>query len=375
MAVALLAFAALVGPAAAQEGIVVSDTSTSVDFPERVTFRVEASSSVPITGVELRYQVQALACGVSTATGLPDFEPASDLTVEWTWDLKERGGLPAGATVVYWWELTDTEGRTLETPETTFVFEDPRFTWRSIAGDYSVIHWYSGGDSFAEELLATADAGILTLQESTGVLPSRQVHVRIYESAAAMRDALVFSHEWTGGVAFPSHGLVSIGINAGNLAWGRRAMVHEMTHVVLGETAAFCGSAIPAWLNEGLATFNEGEVEPFYSAVLSDAINDDSAFSVVPSVAASPTPRMGPSWPTPRAATSSRSWSIGPGRSVWASCWRRSRRWASSTSPWSGSTGSIRRTSIASGERASASLPGKTPASAPRCAHSPRSRP
>ena len=253
--------------------------STNVSFPDSLTFSLEASAPEVITGAEVRYQVEQLSCGSGTASGFASFTPTSDLNVSWEWDLKQRAGLPVGSRITYWWVLTS-DDRSFETQPTTMVFEDPRFEWRTITGDHTRLLWYEGSLEFAEGLLEVADAGIRTLQENTGVLPSKPVEVHIYENAAVMREAIVFSQEWTGGVAYPSQGLVSMGINESNLEWGRRATVHEMSHVVIAEASFTCGSSLPAWLDEGLATFVEGPEEPLFARALDRAVRDNSAFAV-----------------------------------------------------------------------------------------------
>jgi hypothetical protein len=253
--------------------------STSVSFPDSLTFSLVASAPEVITGAEVRYQVEQLSCGSGTASGFANFTPISDLNVSWEWDLKQRAGLPVGSRITYWWVLTS-DNRSFETQPTTMVFEDPRFQWRTITGDHTHLLWYEGSQEFAEGLLEVADAGIRTLQKNTGVLPSKPVEVHIYENAAMMREAIVFSQEWTGGVAYPSQGLVSMGINESNLEWGRRATVHEMSHVVIAEASFTCGSGLPAWLDEGLATFVEGPEEPLLARALDRAVRDNSAFAV-----------------------------------------------------------------------------------------------
>ena len=267
------------GVASAQVAVEVFSPHTSIDFPNSLTFHLHVTSKTTITGAEVRYQVEQLSCGSGTASGFAEFTPGTDLDVSWEWDLRERGGLPPGSRVTYWWVLSGEEG-TYRTGPTTVVFEDPRFEWRTIAGEHTRLKWYEGTVEFARDLLDAADAGIRQLEASTGVLPSQPVEVRIYADSAAMREAVVFSQEWAGGIAYPEHGLVAMGINEFNLAWGRRATVHEMSHVVIAEASFTCGASLPAWLDEGLATFNEGPEERFFTTLMDEAVNDNAAYAV-----------------------------------------------------------------------------------------------
>jgi hypothetical protein len=277
--VAVLWLVVLAGPVHAQEPLPDAHLSTSVDFPNGLTFRLIADAPVVIDHAEVRYQVDQLSCGTGTASGLLQLTPTDKLNLEWEWDLRDAGGLPVGAKVTFHWVLSG-EGRVFETSAESVVYEDPRFEWRSIASEHTQIQWYAGSESFARDLLETADAGISQLERSTGVVPGDIVNVRIYETSEAMRETVLFSPEWAGGIAYPRHNLVIMGIGENNLSWGRDAMVHEMTHVVIGQATFRCGSSLPAWLNEGLAVHNEGEVAGIFTAALNDAIAEDRAFTV-----------------------------------------------------------------------------------------------
>ena len=268
------------GTAIAQETIQAQDVRATIDFPEVITFHLTATSPSPIVKAELRYQVPHLSCGSVTATTQPQFAAGTRVDLDWEWNLLERGGLPIGATVVYEWVIEDASGRVITTPQTTLVFDDPRFSWTTLEGTHIVLHWYSGDEAFAQELLAAAEEGIDRLHASTGVLPSTEVQVYVYGSAASMREALAFAQEWTGGVSFSEYGLVAIGVEPSQLAWGKRAMVHEMTHVVMTEATFTCGSDLPTWLHEGLAVMNEGPLQAHYKSALDRAIEEDRVFSL-----------------------------------------------------------------------------------------------
>lgn len=276
---AVLVLAALAGPVHAQEPLLDALLSTTTDFPNGLTFRLRADAPVVIDHAEVRYQVDQLSCGTGTASGLVTFTPTVSPTLDWEWDLRDAGGLPVGAKITYYWVLSG-EGRTFQTHRESVVYEDPRFDWRTIASDHTQIQWYAGSDAFARDLLETAEAGISQLERSTGVVPDDIVKVRIYQTSEAMRETVLFSPEWAGGIAFPRHNLVAMGISENNLSWGRDAMVHEMTHVVIGQATFRCGSSLPAWLDEGLAVYNEGETDSVFNNALNNAVGEDRAFTV-----------------------------------------------------------------------------------------------
>jgi hypothetical protein len=275
----VLVLAVLAGPVHAQEPLLDAHLSTTTDFPNGLTFHLRTDAPVVIDHAEVRYQVDQLSCGTGTASGLVTFAATASPNLGWEWDLRDAGGLAVGAKITYHWVLSG-EGRTFETPSESVVYEDPRFDWRTIASDHTLIQWYAGSDAFARDLLQAADAGINQLERSTGVVPDDIVTVRIYATAEAMRETVLFSPEWAGGIAFPRHNLVAMGIGENNLSWGRDAMVHEMTHVVIGQATFRCGSSLPAWLNEGLAVYNEGDADSVFNNALNNAVAEDRAFTV-----------------------------------------------------------------------------------------------
>jgi hypothetical protein len=93
---------------------------------------------------------------------------------------------------------------------------------------------------------------------------------------------MIFPQEWTGGVAFTEYGVVTIGIppDASGLAWGKGAIAHELTHLVVHQVTFNPYNGLPTWLDEGLAMTAEGELDAQFADVLSDATGNDSLISV-----------------------------------------------------------------------------------------------
>jgi len=46
------------------------------------------------------------------------------------------------------------------------------------------------------------------------------------------------------------------------LDWGKSTEAHELTHVLVGHLTFSCLGFIPTWLNEGLAMYGQGGVQP-----------------------------------------------------------------------------------------------------------------
>ena len=91
---------------------------------------------------------------------------------------------------------------------------------------------------------------------------------------------MIFPQEWTGGAAFTEFGIIAIGISPGQLDWGKGALVHELTHLVVHQATFSPYGALPIWLDEGLAMYNEGELAPPFQSALQQAISEDKLISV-----------------------------------------------------------------------------------------------
>jgi hypothetical protein len=91
---------------------------------------------------------------------------------------------------------------------------------------------------------------------------------------------MVFSQEWTGGVAFTDFGIIAISIAPSQLAWGKGALVHELTHLVVHQATFSPYGQLPVWLDEGLATYSEGELDPDLRSSLNGAISEGTLISV-----------------------------------------------------------------------------------------------
>ena len=269
---------------AAETGITIVASDVEVNFPDQAVFTVEAESYVDIVDVRLYYQVDRMNYAEVVSEGWADFTPASKIEASWVWDMG-NGSLPPGAEVTYWWMVEDGEGNRVETSPKIMHFDDSRYTWQSLTstvpgGGGMALFWYNGDDSFARELMDTCEEGLARLTQDIGTYPERPIKIYIYASTSDLRGAMVFSQEWTGGVAFTDFGIIAIRVPPSELEWGKRALVHELTHLVVRQATFSPYGQLPVWLDEGLATNNEGELDPAQRFYLEEAASDGELISV-----------------------------------------------------------------------------------------------
>lgn len=258
----------------------LSQNEATLDFPNAITFRATLQSDQPITNVTLEYGTQQLTCGQVIAKAFPQFTPAKTIKVEWTWDMRQSGSLPPGASIWWRWRYSNSAGSETISEEQTITWLDTNHNWQTLSEGKIRLHWYNQSESFARDLLTTAQKGLERNAAQAGLAPDAPIDLYIYASTDDMRQAVLYEPSWTGGMAFPEHNIVIIGISPADLDWGRNAIVHELTHVLVGHLTFSCLGDVPTWLNEGLAVFSEGDLDPYSQNQFDKAIQSNALLSV-----------------------------------------------------------------------------------------------
>ncbi|MBA7695514.1 hypothetical protein ES703_104142 [subsurface metagenome] len=266
----------------AQGGLIILDSSAEAEFPFKLRFNLSAESDVDITDIRLHYTVDRESYAQVSSEVYIEFVPDTTIDVQWVWDMRKTGGLPPGSSVEYWWIVEDVNGDKIETTPVRARFDDNRYPWQSITEGKVTIYWYEGKQSFAQagEIMLAAQQALARLAEDTGAYLKKPARIYIYADARDLQGAMIFPQEWTGGVAFTRYGIIAIGISPHNLSWGKRATVHELTHLVIHQMTFNPYNDLPTWLDEGLAMYNEGELEAELNAYLERAIAENSLISV-----------------------------------------------------------------------------------------------
>jgi hypothetical protein len=142
------------------------------------------------------------------------------------------------------------------------------------------LYWYEGDRHFAAELMEAAQQALARLAEDTGAQLETPVDIYIYADNRDLLGSLIFPQEWTGGVAFTRFGILAIGIAPGDLDWGKGTIAHELAHLVIHQVTLNPYTDLPTWLNEGLAMYAEGQLEPYLADLLDKGIAENNLISV-----------------------------------------------------------------------------------------------
>ncbi len=254
---------------------------SSSTFPKSATFRAAFTSDSDITSIVLEYGNEQQTCGEVIAKAFPQFTPGKTVEAEWTWEMRQSGSLPPGAQLWWRWRVTDANGQETVTEAKTATWLDDVHQWQTTNnGDHVRLHWYEGDQTFATDLVKAAHDGLLFNETQSGLKAEAPIDIYIYASTEDLKDAILYEPSWTGGQAFPDQNIVILGISQYDLEWGRDAIVHELTHVLVGHLTFSCLGDVPTWLNEGLAVYSEGELDPASERQLEDAIREDFLLTV-----------------------------------------------------------------------------------------------
>ena len=282
LALAIFSLLALLGPGLvrAQPELTIRDSSAQVAFPLAISFGVSAESAADITDIRLHYRVDRLSFAPVTSEAYIEFRPAKAVSVNWSLEMIRIGGLPPGSSVEYWWTVEDAGGDKAATAPAIVLFADNRYDWRSLTEGRVTLYWYQGDEPFAQELMAAVQQALGRLNDYTGVELEKPVKLYIYASAQDLQGSMIYPQEWTGGVAFTRYGIMAIGISNDNLDWGKQAIAHELTHLVIHQVTLNPYTNLPTWLDEGLAMHSEGPLESVFVNYLNGAIAENRFISV-----------------------------------------------------------------------------------------------
>lgn len=255
--------ALLVLPERAQAGAInVSVNAAKPDFPRSIAFHITAKADSNIDRVALIYGVNTETCLSSQARHEMVFDPKAAVDLEWEWDMFRSGDLPPGVEIWWQWEIHAADGTQQLTDVMQLTVEDPGYEWKKLERGQITLYWAKGSNAFGQSLLDIAASSLDRLASTSGLKPSGSIRLTIYPSQEAMKNAMMHTTDWMGGVAFPEYRIVLLEIAPEtDMAWPKSAIPHELSHLVFGQRIYNCLSMdAPSWLNEGMARYAEGPV-------------------------------------------------------------------------------------------------------------------
>ena len=242
------------GVLAAGDSIQVISNNWEFRFPGDVVFSLEVEGEADIVEVRLYYRAAPSGPWIYT---YPDFPPSHRVETSLNLKLSGMNYLPPGTEVEYYYSIRDSQGNMLETRPETFVYFDNRFRWRTTNAGPLTIFWHDVKEKRARQVALQVEKSLLMISQLLQVTLNRPVRGIIYNSRAEARQALPYlsqtitDQQVFQGFAFPERGaFVGIGLHPS-------LIVHESAHLLLREATDSPRAKVPAWVDEGFASYVE----------------------------------------------------------------------------------------------------------------------
>ena len=239
---------------AAGEEIRVLSDRLEVRFPNDVLFSLEVEGEQDIVEIRLFYRVAP--SGIWTYT-YPDLDPSQSVEPSFNLDVSGSSYLPPGTEVEYYYSIRNSQGEIVETSREKFLYVDGRFRWQVTQAGSLSIYWHDLSGTRVKNVARQVERSLEEIEELLAVTPAGPLRGVIYNSRSEANDAFphqsdtITQEQIFQGFAFPENKVfVGIGLQP-NL------IVHEAAHLLMGEAASSPKARIPAWVNEGFATYIE----------------------------------------------------------------------------------------------------------------------
>ncbi len=272
-ALLLLAFVSI--PAVAQS--IELESSASYQFGESITFRAIIRSDYPIEKATIFFQAEN-----DTRTNLGEVEvsqlDASQTQLTYTHEMNYYAIRPF-AQVEFRWEIDIEGAESFTSPKYSFVYIDDRFEWQELEEPPFRVFWYQGDTAFAQNILDTAQEGLIQLERTLNLSAPQGLDIYVYNDASALLQALnPAGPGWVSGHADPDLGVILVSIPPGleQRQDIEQRIPHELAHIALFQATGTGYYNLPTWLNEGLASLVEISPNQDYHVLLEHAIETDS---------------------------------------------------------------------------------------------------
>ena len=257
-AVFALWLAAPPAQASGEEIHVISD-HREIKFPGVLAFNLTAEADAEI--VEVRIFYRTLDHG-NWAYAYLRFPTGPRITA--SIDINATGNvyLPPGARLEYYYVIRDALGNEHRTAPTVFDYTDTRFQWEQIQIGPLALFYHDLSDSRLTSVSSQVEPELERIADLLPAPVQGSMRGVIYNRRSAAVDAFPFQSETITeqrvfqGYSFPENGVfVGLGLQPG-------VIVHETAHLMLNEALRPSLLPVPAWLDEGFASY----VEPGSSA-------------------------------------------------------------------------------------------------------------
>ncbi len=242
---------------AAGGAIRVLEAREHVDFPNGVGLSVTAESDADIVEVRVFFRASnSRTWGYAYA----DFSPGSRVVATQSIPDGETAYLAPGVDVEYYFLIKDAHGSVLKTDRTIIEYLDDRYDWERVTIGPLELIYHDIGDGRVADTARQLERDLQRVGDLLQHQPRKSFKGVVYKSyrdanaAFPKQSQTTTDHGTFAGYAFPEQGVfVGQGLD-------RRIIVHESAHLLFREALGDGAVDVPAWLDEGFATYVEPNV-------------------------------------------------------------------------------------------------------------------
>ena len=251
----LLASLPLPGNAQTADGAIqVTETRQQINFPDGVRLTLTAQAQAEIVEVKVFFRP---AGSRTWGYAYADFQPGPQITAAQSIPGRQSVYLAPGVNIEYYFLIRDNQGNAVQTQPAAIEYLDQRFDWRRIQiGPLELIYH----DLNDNQIASAAQEIRQDLQRVADLLqwqPGQTFKGVIYNNYADANAAFPVQSQATteqgtfAGYAFPQQGVfIGQGLD-------RRIITHESAHLMLRDALGPVAPDLPAWLDEGFASYVE----------------------------------------------------------------------------------------------------------------------
>jgi hypothetical protein len=212
---------------------------------------------------------------------------------KFTYDLDtSEGQLSANTKLTAHFQVVFADGTIQKGPDVSVTYADTRFKWHTKSGPIVRLHWYSGSDAFADQLLGYAQDGVDRAIEFMGTKDTAPIDFFVYADQQPFYDAMGGGiRENVGGLAVPETRTLFALAGPGETAYAQSAVPHEITHVVFDEATSNPYHYPPHWLNEAIAVYVAQGYDSSDRSMVSSAARNGTLMPLAALVGQFPTSR------------------------------------------------------------------------------------
>ncbi|MSQ08616.1 MAG: hypothetical protein EXR57_02745 [Dehalococcoidia bacterium] len=237
----------------------VLQQSHRIFFGKEILVTVKAQSDAgEIVGVTARYRPRGP--DRISVYGYPSFTPGPAITATFNIKTGEGAYFPPGTDFDIYFELSDSSGNVTQTDTQTIEYLDPAYKWKRMSRRTLTAVYHNMPDDRVARLLDDASEELPHLARFTGAPADQPYKAVLFKTVSDASSSFprvseaATDRQFFAGFAQPEYGLFVLG------APEEGSFKHELTHMLVeAAVTSPLAAQMPAWLNEGMAVWSEGD--------------------------------------------------------------------------------------------------------------------